>query len=80
MHMYYAFGNYIYSFSSMTHNVFLVWQIFIFLYLCQWLLEIVLTCVSLQNTNAHKIMWQLQIFYIWQPYLFFPINDFLNLK
>ena len=39
-------------------------------------IEIVHTCVYIQDNNAHEILhWQLQIFYICKPHLFLHIYD-----
>ena len=70
MQMYYAFGNHIYSLSSMTTYIFLAWQTyFIF-------------CINtnnIENCSHMCIMprkfWQPQPFYICMPYLFFHIYD-----
>ena len=45
---------------------------------CQWILH---TCVPIHNTNTNEVtvIWQLQIFYIMQPYLFFHIYDHLSI-
>ena len=56
MHMYFALDNYIYSFSSMSTYVFFVWHtnsLFLFMSVT---FEIVQTCISIQNTNAHEML------------------------
>ena len=58
MHMCYEFGNYIYSSSSMTTCIFLVWQTyFVFFSLFMPMtFEILHTCISIQNTNDHEVL------------------------
>ena len=53
MHMYYAFCNYIYSFSSMATYVLLVWQTYFLSVIYTNTFEIVHASVSVQNANNH---------------------------
>ena len=62
-------------------NLYIPWlaDIFIFLIYAS-IFEIVHTCVSIQNNNAHKVFsWQPQILYIFKPYLFLHIYDLFSI-
>ena len=56
MHLYYAFGSDIYSFSSVSTYVFLVWQIYFFVLYIPITFEILHICISIPNTNDHEML------------------------
>ena len=72
MHMYYAFDNYIYSFSSVTTYVFLVWQTYFFHYLCQKFLKLY------THVHVYKILMPMKC-QICKPYFFTDIFDLLTI-
>ena len=71
MHMYYAFGNYIYCFSSVTMYVFLVWQTY---FVSITYVNYLGNCTHVYNAQ-HVLSWEPQLFYICRPHLFFHIYD-----
>ena len=79
MHMYYAYDNHIYSFSSITTYVFLDWQTFFFFLIYADTFEIVHTSLCIQNTNAYKVLTDSHKYFTFVSHIFIHIYDPLSI-